>query len=144
MKTKTEVKVEPISYYIKSSAQTNFGEKIVAEYDTRNHNLRIYVYEGDIIARAYYDDNNDGKIETYFSNGVGYSRERSSKESTSFLDSILDRISGDRIFASKALEEIFNVRDTDFRQYKRLLHIDNAIAAQRLYDDAAALAELFK
>ncbi len=149
-----EVKVEQEKYYTKISGQTNLGSveanlanKVVAEYDNRNNNLRIYVYikngDGDdIIARAFYDDNNDGKVETYFTYGESLIRPKKVKRS--FLKSLFSHRYRKTPTEDESLEADFREIDLDFRNYKRVLCVSNVLAGKKLVSSAQVLEDLFK
>ncbi len=143
MKSKPEIKIEQERYYTVVSGRTNLGEKLVAEYDDRNHNLRIYVYEGDVVKEAYYDDDEDGKVETYFANGVRHKKEALLRNSGLF-DVLLSKLLGTEVNSRKSVKGFFKEKDYYFRKFKRELNVANVIASQKLLNDSIALEEILQ
>ena len=143
-----KIKVEQEKYYTRISGQTNLGNKVVAEYDDRTKNLRMYVYgrdvDGDdVIVRAFYDDDNDGKVETYFLNGESLIRPKKVKRS--FLKSLLSPRYRKTPTEDESLEADFReLIDLDFRDYKRLLCVSNVLAGKKIVSSAQVLDDLFK
>ena len=137
---KTQPTIEKESYYLVITGQTPKGEKLVAEYNERNNNLRIYVYEGDVIRQAYCDDDNDGKIETYFLNNVPIRRRQPSSSRTR-RETLLRFFLPDK-FSEKSLEQQFTEKDFDFRYYKDLLHVEQILSGKIMKTQSTVLDEL--
>lgn len=111
-----EVKARYEQYYLVASKQTPKG-KVVAEYDTRNGNLHLLIYNREgIIRNAYFDDDNDGRVETFFSNGERERRKR--RTWREFLR---------HPFTKTDNEKQFKIVDRQFQALKQSLDLDDLI-----------------
>lgn len=143
MATKSEIQVKPVDYYLTISGRSPSGEKVHAEYDSRNGELKLYVYAGEVIRKAFYDDDNTGKVNTYFLDGVPTKRQHKRiKKREVFLDALV----GDT--SRSDLNNYFKELDADFRRYKSILNVDGIIASHELSAELSAtingLADVLK
>ncbi len=113
-----KLKQERVKNFLVVSRPLGRENKIHAEYNTLNGNVRIYFYEGDVAVKAFYDDNNDGIIETMFINNAPYCREDTRKRFLLFFKSQ----------ETKELENLFAKAEEEFRGYKTVLNLSNLIA----------------
>ncbi|MBI5065536.1 hypothetical protein HZA97_04830 [Candidatus Woesearchaeota archaeon] len=113
-----DLTVENKSNYLTVSRVLGKESKLHAEYNIINGNLRVYVYNKDVIVRAFYDDDNDGTVETLFVNNSPNHRKDTKRRSFFFFKSE----------ETKELEKMFSEADKDFEDYKSVLNLTYLIA----------------